>query len=106
MSQKKRLYPRVPLNGNAIIYLGNSRLMCKTINVAVGGMALSCPFPWEPGTFLQVDFTLPNVPRWISAKAVLVRNQEVEDGRVWGLKFKTLHQKVASLIATYVEAQL
>jgi len=106
MTQNKRCYPRAPLAADAIIYLGSSRLMCTTVDVGLGGIALNCPFPSEPGTFLQIDFTLPNVPRWVSAKALLVRNQQNESSRIWGLKFKTLHRSAAKLISEYVDHKL
>jgi hypothetical protein len=106
MKEERRKTPRVPLLGNAIIYLGNSSLQCTTLDLGSTGIGLACPFPSEPGTKVQVDFTLPKVPRWVSVKAVVARIGESSSGRVWGLKFRNVHQKTAGLIKSYIEEQL
>jgi hypothetical protein len=94
------------LDSDAIIKIGNDSLACRTLNVAVRGIALSCPMQREPGSTMRVEFKLPNQREWISVDGVLVRGETRRGRPVWGIEFKAVNYRTVGQIERYVREYL
>jgi len=101
----RRCAPRVEMNSDAVVYLGGEQIPCRTLNVAVGGMALSSPVRRELGSAIRVDFLLPD-EGWMSAGATLVRDARYHGAFVWGVQFEGLDRQTELLLEEYVDQQL
>jgi len=102
---ERRCAPRVELNSDAVVYLGGEQIPCRTLNVAVGGIALSSPVRRTVGSPIRVDFLLPD-NGWMSAEATLVRDARYYGSFVWGIQFEGLDQQTEMMLRKFVGQQL
>jgi hypothetical protein len=105
-STERRRKPRAPLDSDAIVKIGNDSLPCRTLNVAVRGIALSCPQQMQPGSTMRVEFKLPTQREWISVDGVLVRGEMRRGRPVWGIEFKDVNYRTVGQIERYVREYL
>jgi len=101
-TQERRRKPRAPLDSDAIIKIGNDRLACRTLDVAVRGIALTGTMHSKPGDRMQVEFKLPNQRDWISVNGVLVRGEQRRGRPVWGIEFQNINHRTVGQIERYV----
>ena len=82
MSQERRQHPRVVVTCPAKVFDGKRRLLLrgKTVDISAGGVKILGPTIKEaqPGTrvAVEVDLTLPNVPRRLVTREATVRRVE------------------------------
>lgn len=86
MPKERRRSPRIPVEGNVVVYSGNQRLTCRLLNVSESGMALAVDSEQRPGTFLRLRFTLPGDRRPTGVDAVVVRHRGSGSQVEWGIQ--------------------
>ncbi len=97
----------MPLDTEFVVFSGNERLWCRGRDVASTGMGLVSPLPGgNPGLYMRIQLNLPEGKNALPVDAVLVREQEITGGFVWGVRFHSLESWVAANIETYVRKQL
>jgi hypothetical protein len=88
------------------VKIGTDSLACRTLDVAVRGIALSCPVHREPGSTMRVEFKLPTQREWVSVDGVLVRGEMRRGRPVWGIEFKEVDYRTVGQIERYVREYL
>jgi c-di-GMP-binding flagellar brake protein YcgR len=105
-SAERRAAPRVEMHSDAVVYLGGEQIPCRTLNIAVGGMALSSPVRRRLGSNIRVDFLLPNGHGWMSTGATIVRDQRYHGAFVWGIQFEDLDEQTEKMLGSFVDQEL
>lgn len=99
---ERRAAPRVPLVSHGVVYIGGEQIACKTLNVAVVGIAITCPVRRRVGSTLQLEFKLPNENDWIKVRARLVRDERYYQSYLWGVQFEGMDEDTQRLLDAYV----
>ena len=83
--RERRRYFRCPVSVPAEVHrAGVNDILCQTLNISEGGMAMTVPVPLKSGVLVSVHFQLPNRPFQFDAQSFICWSHE--QGRV-GLQF-------------------
>ena len=97
-----RRYVRVPLMTEvAVTMADNSRMTATSLEISTGGMSLRCTQPPDPGSMVEVTFSLLTLPRvwvrgivsWKKPKSFGLRFDESDDRR----------RRLKDWVSTYLE---
>src|SRR5262245_1985475 len=100
MSERRR-HQRAPLNREAVAYVGNGQAGCRTLDVSVGGIALSSASSQPVGQFARVSWSFA-AGKWVDADIVIVRVDQRQNEFVIGASFLRIDAAVTSRIAELV----
>src|SRR5262245_54326427 len=96
-----RRRPRAPLDREAVAYVGNSQAECRTLDVSVGGIALSTRTAHESGQFARLSWAFAAGQR-VDADIVIVRVDRRADEYILGAAFLRIDANVTNRIAELV----
>ena len=105
-TKERRAAPRVPLVSHGVVYIGGEQIACKTLNVAMIGIAITCPVRRRVGSVMKLEFKLPNDDGWVRVKAKLVRDERYYQSYLWGIRFEEVDEAGEQLLSAYVSRQL
>ena len=104
---ERRAVLRTVFETNATVHMVNQQFNCLTRDLSPRGLALDGQkSPVPPGTFMRLQFSLPNESLPIGIDGVLVRADPQDSGMIWGLQFIEPQARVQAKIEEYLDAQL
>jgi hypothetical protein len=104
LNQERRVAPRTALEAAATVRMANQEFRCRTRDLSTQGLALmGHESPVPAGTFMRVEFKLPNETRAIDIDGVLVQASSHGSGLVWGLKLIELRVDAQERIEKYLD---
>ena len=104
LNQERRGAPRTALEAAATVRMANQEFKCRTRDLSTQGLALMGHESLVPaGTFMRVEFTLPNEARAIDIDGILVQSSSHGSGMVWGLKLIEPRVDAQERIERYLE---
>jgi len=103
---ERRAAPRVPLVSHGVVFIGGEQIACKTLNVAVVGIAITCPVRRRVGSNLQLEFKLPNENDWVKVRAKLIRDERYYQSYLWGVQFETVDEEAKRVLTAYIDQHL
>ena len=102
MRIERRSTERAWLDQHAVVYIGDCRLACRTLDIGTGGMALLSR-TWLPrGRFMRINVSLPWRLGWIDADAILVREERLHGASILGVRFFEPKAPLTDAISSYV----
>jgi hypothetical protein len=101
--RERRRYFRCPASVPVqIVRQTMSRILCESVNISEGGMALSTSVPFIPGEQVRLQFTLPGQKEMLLAKATICW---WKTGHL-GLRFASLPQEQKSELQSWLSLEL
>ncbi len=97
---------RAPLISHGVVFIGGEQIACKTLNVAVIGIAIPCPVRRRVGSSMRLEFKLPSENDWVRVTAKLIREERYYQSYLWGVKFEDIDEETQRLLSAYVDKHL
>jgi hypothetical protein len=103
-TSERRRAPRAKFSGAVIVNTLGRELTCVAGDVSELGMLLYAPRDTPPaiGMPVQVRFTLPRLYKWLSCRAIVVREASVNRRVGWAVAFREVEPEIRRAIRTYV----
>lgn len=108
MPDERRVHPRAELDGRATLFSGDRRAAVPIVDISESGCALRCPTPSQVGTFLRVNFRLPeSSDKWLDVDGV-VRHMSPSSGGDfrYGIQFVSPSASCVAAVRHYVRSRL
>ena len=102
-----RVAARIPVRLDVRVGGGTSRIACQSENVSANGLLLRCPGPYEVGTRMEFEYTLPGELRPVRGEAEVVRQSvpDVEGVEGVGLKVVSFKADGKSRVQRFVKSK-
>jgi hypothetical protein len=101
--RERRRYFRCPVSIPVIIRSeGMQEVLCKSVNISGGGMALSTQVPFLPGANVRVEFTLPDHEVPLSAESTICW---LKTGNL-GVRFVSISDEQNSVLQIWLSQRL
>jgi len=106
LSHERRAALRTVFETNATVHMANQQFTCLTRDLSPRGLALAGhKSPVPPGTFMRLQFSLPDEGLPIGIDGVLVRSDPQDSGMIWGLQFFEPPAHTQGRIEEYLDTQ-
>lgn len=101
--RERRRYFRCPISLPVIIQReGRHEILCNSVNISGGGMALSTQVPMAPGENIRVQFTLPDHKAPVRAESTICW---LKTGQL-GVHFESISDEHKSELQTWLSQKL
>ncbi|MBK6848882.1 MAG: PilZ domain-containing protein, partial [Proteobacteria bacterium] len=84
---ERRVAPRAPWYGQALLHMQQRRLGCTVVDVSASGLLVVPPARAAKGAALEIDLMLPPHLEPVRLAAVVAREGDVHGHYAWGLRF-------------------
>jgi len=106
MRKEQRASPRIPFDGEIIVFSDDRQLMCRAVNLSAGGMEVRPAAAGHVGSRLRLLMALPGQDLWMDLDAELVRESASRGARSWALKFCRLPMPALAALGDFVLTSL
>lgn len=103
--KERRKKPRVPLEGEALVFQGSERIACKSLNISENGVAVLSPVHGKRGLFVRVQLCFLSMAKWLPFDGILIRLEEKDGRYLWGIRFEGMESWVTASVETYISEQ-
>lgn len=102
----QRRRPRAPLLSEAVVNSGNVHYPCIALDVSASGLSVAGKALIQTEELVRVSFNLPGKGIWFHCQMELVREEQVDEVIIWGLKFRPEDTWLIEHLDDYVREQL
>lgn len=104
--QERRRAPRIPYEGEAVVFVGNDRHECRIVDLSKVGALIAPPLELKVGAYLRLNIKLPQLDQLIDVDAVVARETTYEGTYACGLAFMNVSKQADTLMEAFINRAL
>lgn len=102
LPHERRAAPRISYPGFVVVVAGGHRLCCQAVDLSATGMSVVPPAQAPAGTVVAVAFEFEQPGHWTHLQGTIVREAQIRQDYVWGIRFSEVPDAVAWQLQQYV----